>query len=281
MINVSRSSCPPSLSGPSSVGVKEAERAKAHFENRVPGQKAFTFRAYKRDDVRAALEGMFGPKCAYCETVYAGGHQMTIDHYRPKGGYELPSGKLQQPGYWWLASTWTNLLPTCTDCNSERGHDIEGSIRVIGKANRFPLADERRRARQPGREAGETPLLLDPTIDEPGDHLEFIGGGVVIAAETGGRESERGAQTIEVLALRRPHLVASRRNHLKKVEGTIRRYLRAVLRFDREGGPEALEALVEAVDDLRDYMDGSTQYAQMGRQWIRRELARAGLPLPF
>lgn len=280
MIKIPRSTCPPSLLGLKSVGRKEAERAKAHFENPVPAGKKFTFRAYKRDDVRAALEDMFGLKCAYCETVYAAGHQMTVEHYRPKGGYSLPNGKLQRPGYWWLGSTWSNLLPSCTDCNSERGQDCEGSKLLSGKANRFPLADETKRARQPGRECDEEPLLLDPTVDEPEEHLEFIEKGVVIAAETNGGESRRGKETIEVLGLRRSRLVKVRRDHMKKVEGAIRRHLRAVRRFDREESPEAHEVLVESVAELKDYMEASSAYAAMARQRIRGELARVGLPLP-
>lgn len=280
MIRVARGACPPSLEGPASAGAKEAARARAHFENPATSDRKFNFRAYKGPDVRAALEAMFGLKCAYCESVYGATGPMTVEHYRPKGGYELPDGKLQKPGYWWLGSTWTNLLPSCTDCNSERGHDYEEARLVTGKANRFPLVDESMRSRGAGQERDEKPLLLDPTVDDPEVHLEFIEKGVVAAAETDGRECERGGETIEVLGLRRPNLVKVRRDHLRKVEGAIRRYLRAVLRFDREGGVEARAVLVEAVADLQDYMEGSSPYAGMARQRIRRELKRAGLSPP-
>lgn len=280
MIRVQRTGCPPSLDGPESRGGRERERARVHFEDPATRNKKFTFRAYKGDDVRAALREMFRLKCAYCETVYAAGNAMTVEHYRPKGGYDLPDGTPQIPGYWWLGTTWTNLLPSCTDCNSERGHDYEGTRRVTGKANRFPLAEEAARATVPGTEGGEEPLLLDPTVDDPGDHLEFIDEGVVRARGDGNGESSHGRETIEVLGLRRPDLVTVRHGHLEVVDATLKRYLSAVEKLDREEDDFARGILEQAQRELTDLMADPAPYAGMARQRIRKRLVDAGHPLP-
>jgi uncharacterized protein (TIGR02646 family) len=279
MIYVPRGPSPTSLDGPESPGGIEAGKATEHFENPGTRLRKFRFQAYGRKDVRAALAQMFDLKCAYCESVYAANAPMIVEHYRPKGGFDLPNGKRQIPGYWWLGSTWTNLLPSCWDCNSERGHDYEGTRRVTGKANRFPLNDERRRATTPGQEHHEDPRLLDPTVDDPDEHLEFVEKGVIKPREQEGEKDRRGDETIEVLGLRRPNLVRVRRDHLKNVEGAIKRYRKALRRVDRNE-LEADEDLGEASDELKEYMEPGAAYAGMARQHIRRELANLGVPLP-
>ena len=75
--------------------------------------------AYKADDVKATLEQAFRGKCAYCESAYSAAQPMAVEHYRPKGEVVI-AGKRTPPGYYWLASAWDNLLPSCTDCNSPR-----------------------------------------------------------------------------------------------------------------------------------------------------------------
>lgn len=280
MIRIERCQCPASLDGPGSRGGKEATRAKGHFEDAATRRGKFTFRAYKGEDVREALRRMFGPKCAYCETVYAADSPMTVEHYRPKGGYDLPDGSRQIPGYWWLGSTWSNLLPSCTDCNTERGHDYEGTRIKTGKANRFPLVDENNRATSPGQETAEEPLLLDPTRDEPDEHLEFIDQGVVRAAKLADGESDRGRETIDVLGLRRHDLVTVRHGHQEMVDATLKRYLSALDKLDREQDDFAMEILEQAKRELDKFMEGSSPYAGMARQRIRERLAEAGHPLP-
>ena len=48
---------------------------------------------------------LFGGKCAYCETKVKPGGYFAIEHYRPKASVKI-DGKLEPPGYWWLASEW-------------------------------------------------------------------------------------------------------------------------------------------------------------------------------
>lgn len=278
MIKVPRGACPPSLDGVDSAGGKERAKAIAHYADPANAEKSFDFKAYKGNDVIAALQSAFGVKCAYCESRYGAVGPADIEHYRPKGAIELPDGTLQKPGYFWLAADWTNLLPSCIDCNRERGHEYEDGSGVTGKANQFPLVDESQRAAEPGKESGEEPYLLDPTVDDPDEHLEFIDDGLVRGALLDGGESDRGNETIAVLGLRRPHLVGERRDRLLEVDRSVRRFGKAAKRLDEDPTDSyARENLEEAIEELKAAIHPSAQYAGMARQRVRPFLAQVGI----
>ena len=213
MRRVMRTAAPPSLSGPISAGGRELAKAREFFQPVVgtPGTGTFAFTAYKAADVRAAMRAMFHRKCAYCETFYAAAMPDDVEHYRPKAGY-TEGGKQHKPGYWWLAMEWTNLLPSCADCNRARSQELVGTERrtVVGKANQFPLAEGSTRGSADAGVVSEQPLLLDPTVDDPAEHLEFLPDGVVRARLVDGGESARGQATIDVVALLRRDLVDAR-----------------------------------------------------------------------
>ncbi|MFF5100802.1 MULTISPECIES: HNH endonuclease [Actinosynnema] len=104
-------------------------------------------------------------RCMYC-----GDNEGTdIDHYRPLALEPL------------LAYTWLNHLLACSRCNSHH------------KRERFPCDDE------------GLPLLLDPTVDEPADHL-------LLALSTGRyvHLTARGEVTVEVCGLNRDLLTRGR-----------------------------------------------------------------------
>lgn len=109
---------------PGGAGASELIRARTHIARPIPAgatKKSFEYAAYKKDDVRTALDQLFHGKCAYCETSYAASAPVDIEHYRPKGGVsEAPV----HGGYWWIAMQWENLLPSCIDCNRKRGQTI-------------------------------------------------------------------------------------------------------------------------------------------------------------
>jgi uncharacterized protein (TIGR02646 family) len=146
----------------------------------APGakRKAFPFQAYKADGVKKRLEELFHGKCAYCESLYASQAPVDVEHYRPKGSVE---GAADHPGYWWLAAEWTNLLPSCLDCNRRRRQTapiLSAKLEVLykemltGKQDSFPVLGVRA-AQEPDDLSAERPLLLDPTRDDPDDHLAF------------------------------------------------------------------------------------------------------------
>lgn len=222
MIHVKRSPTPSSLLGDQSKGAKETKDAiKA-----VKAGTSFDFKAYKDADVVAALRTMFNKKCAYCEFHYAAGGPEDVEHFRPKGAIVI-NGKLEQPGYYWLAADWDNLLPSCIDCNRKRKKEFAvGGKKVSGKANLFPVADEGRRWRNHGRKNREEPLLLNPCEDDPEQHLEFLDKGLVRPVEgLDGTPSRKGEASIEVFGLIRRDLVEQREKKQTRVRAVIQRAL--------------------------------------------------------
>lgn len=147
-------------------------------------------------DVKQKLNSIYHNKCAYCEAE----HPLEIEHYRPKGKV---SGDNEHNGYFWLTYEWSNLLLACSGCNS--GEDAKGT--------KFPLAMGGKRIYSPQKDPSqwvsnsetflnEKPLLLNPEIDTPEDHLEFLFNGAV--KELNG--SIRGEKTISICNLNRERL---------------------------------------------------------------------------
>ena len=215
MIHVNRSqiTAPEILTGENTEGSKEKKKAIEYYDVTPPPEKAFKFKVYKNKQVGQALTNLFHGKCAYCESRYAGTQPMDVEHWRPKGEIHTDDGKKLKPGYYWLAADWSNLLPSCIDCNRRRTQKVGGENRTVGKANQFPLKDESQRARKEGEEFNEIPLLLNPCNDDydPRDHLEFVEEAVVRAKlDSSGKYSEMGTKSIEVYALSRSELVQDR-----------------------------------------------------------------------
>lgn len=95
---------------------EELGEARAHYAG--PNEGSYEFKIYKAAAIKAELDKLFHGKCAYCERFFASGAPVDVEHYRPKGGVE---GDTTHRGYWWLAMEWSNLLPSCIDCNRRRG----------------------------------------------------------------------------------------------------------------------------------------------------------------
>ena len=169
MIHVNRTQTPPELDGESSIGGRERARWREYYDGirkRRPGE----FSAYSNDNVRLTLIRMFHRKCAYCDSLTSIGD---VEHWRPKNAIVAENRTKVAEGYWWLAADWQNLFYSCPSCNQVRLREQEGNPRLIsaGKGCQFPVADESHRARNPGEEAMEAPLLLNPCVDFPEHHL--------------------------------------------------------------------------------------------------------------
>ena len=116
---------------------------------------------YSQTDVKTTLVTMFHGKCAYCEAKITHIDYGDIEHFRPKDIYPL------------LAVEWDNLLLACRVCN---GAEFKGT--------KFPL------------DSSGNPLLINPCIDEPDAHLEFVFDektkfALVVSKDTKGAESEK------------------------------------------------------------------------------------------
>jgi uncharacterized protein (TIGR02646 family) len=225
------------------------------------------FKAYKTAGVREALNAEFRFKCAYCESFFGAVMPVAIEHYRPKAKVTTEHGDV--PGYYWLAASWRNLLPSCNDCNSQRKQEIGGQMVTMGKGNQFPIADEVRRARAKGEERLEGRLLLHPYLDQPERHLEFGDDGVVRSRRVSGRTSRKGEHSIAVYALQRPILVQARQARILLIRGQMDVVEREARRHEADpADAEQGRILDEEVAKLRRFCDKEQPYALMARQMI-------------
>ncbi len=172
---------PAALKARNAAGLTELERVRSHLNAVLPAgqkRKPFPFLAYKAEEVKRRLEELFHGKCAYCESFYGSQAPVDVEHYRPKGSIE---GEPHHTGYWWLAMDWCNLLPSCLDCNRRRKQlnpTTISDLKVLydtmlsGKQDSFPVAGVRAVA-EATEFATEEAILLDPTRDNPDEHLVF------------------------------------------------------------------------------------------------------------
>ncbi len=279
MIKVDRAGVPPPavLTDPKRAGPRETKRAIAFFVG-AKG-KAPAFAAYKDPAVKQALEQLFRKKCAYCESSYQAVMPFPVEHWRPKGRVTLDDGSQLPKGYFWLAAHWENLFVSCSDCNGER-QQVElptNTERLMGKLDRFPLADEAKRASSPGGEEFEAPLLLNPCKDEPSEHLEFFdseGERAILRPKAG---SPTGTRSIEVYALNRLGLVRERQELVAQI---------TLLKLQVDQNLELLDTGLTAVQEplvmsniraallaLVRMRDASSRYAALARREIDGFLA--------
>lgn len=245
---------------------------------------SFEFKVYGDELLRDAINRVYGYKCAYCESDFGATQPVAVEHYRPKGEV-LEGGDRVKPAYYWLAADWENLLPSCTDCNSPRKQvdSPDGKKRVRGKGNHFPLEPGSKRARSPGKETEERPLLLHPELGEPGEHLEFLAeedrAGLIRAALVSGQPSEKGVQSIEVYALDRPGLQQARQKVAAKLLSHLRNTRASEGRYRANPTDAALKAEYdENVADLkRCYLDSGNGYSAMARQIVKARLPGVAL----
>jgi uncharacterized protein (TIGR02646 family) len=199
MIRVSRGRAPKQLAAVRRQELKVL-RAQWMTSRAAPGPLQSTYRIARR-----SLWIAQHYKCAYCEFIEQN-DQNDVEHFRPKSGARRALGLPKEPGYWWLAWTWKNLLFACAACN--RTH----------KGTWFPL-DRGSKPLKPWEQppGKERPLLVDPSLEDPIDHLRFE------PYRKEGKEhwrpnpragSLRGWKTIELLGLDRPGLLDLYKSHV-------------------------------------------------------------------
>ena len=172
---------------------------------------------YKDVEVKKALEKLFNNKCAYCEGEPTSQGPWDVEHYRPKGSVNENSA---HPGYYWLAYTWDNLLPSCTYCNQRRidqptwDEPVAGP--AAGKLDQFPLLNEQDRAMDPDSPLDrEKPALLNPCVDQDCEaHFRYDIQGHILPAESGDVRAEK---TIGLCHLERRRLRDARVKLMEKV----------------------------------------------------------------
>ena len=214
MIRIERSKVPV----PEVFSSKEMEIAIQKLEEFYKGRKETRsqkryikqFEPQLKLPILKALKSLFNGKCAYCESKIdeVTSHSL-YDHHRPKHGARGLEKEFADEHYWWLTYEWNNFYYSCSICNQY-------------KATWFPVSGKRIRVRTPYNKIiqEETPLLIDPCIDDPSSHLTFYNNGSVDFL------TERGKVTIDILKLNRKDLIKSREKALMDLFGEWELFLK-------------------------------------------------------
>lgn len=201
------------------------------------------FERWNHLEVRNALSQLFHRKCAYCESRVEVPH---IEHFRPKQGAMDLHGERSDQHYYWLAYEWTNLLLTCQDCSRTKGA-------------RFPIEGKRAPVGAMGLELMEEgPLLLDPCVDDPEEHLLYLSSGEVVS------ETKRGQVTIEVLGLNPLSLINGRAKAFRAIETLTMAMEPSSASREKHMYPGWLHAFVQSD------MPYAASQRQVARSWIER-----------
>lgn len=186
---------------------------------------------YGHANVKKSLTDLQNGVCCYCESHYDVTGYGEVEHFRPKGGWQQDKDdkSLHQPGYYWLAYRWDNLMYACKKCN------------VGYKQNYFPLEDPSKRFKEGTLDISqEKPLLINPYEElHPEDHLTFKG--PIIEAKTA-----KGAASIIYYGLDRNELDEERR----RIFNPLNALAKAVGFLNGEGKDETVEELKKCVKEL-------------------------------
>ena len=232
---------------------------------RSAGSKTYRFDPdiYRAPQVQVALRTLFFDKCAYCE-YFLIRSDMNVDHFRPKGSV---SGLCNHFGYYWLAYDWRNLLPACVCCNQiRRARPVWPKVTpgpAAGKGTSFPIKDESRRAYSPSDSVAlETPLLLDPTVEDPAKHITFDPLGHPIGI------SKQGETSIAIYNLDTRLLNRERRFVIQDMVGLVRE-----LKFTLSASGQSGRHLSEIEADIARKTESSAPYAGAARSVVKNPIA--------
>ena len=237
-------------------------------------------------------------KCAYCEGQYRlTANEGDVEHYRPKGRVRdkenhivkivWAGAQVNHPGYWWLASEWTNLLPCCSDCNRKRKHNhvtldqnnqatVTTDRTIAGKKDAFPLHGPLRANGPNDPLQVEQPLLIDPTLRDPGQHIDWwineLRFPMMTARLHGAAADPFAAVSIKVLGLNRQGLVEERGSLLQDLAATFE-IIRDLIRAAGSMAPSAQrdETIAKAVFHLnrvRAKGESTERYSAVARAYV-------------
>ena len=134
---------------------------------------------------------LFDGKCVYCEIKLRSLDEAELERYRPHNNAIQDESELFNPAekhYMWLTWEWSNLYLACKEC-------------VAAKRALFPIREDKKRAVPFTYDAYslclEEPYLLNPSLDNPLNHLDFDDSGHVKPKQ----DSKRGEKTINILEL--------------------------------------------------------------------------------
>ena len=183
---------------------ERAGRVSAHEHPDIEARRLWELQRNRAfNEIRSTLRAMAGGRD---RCMYTGDSEGTdIDHFRPLAHFPE------------LAFEWTNLLLACSRCNSN------------DKRDQFPID-----------ESGQ-PLLIDPTAEEPLDHLDFIPANGLYHHRT-----RKGWESIRIYGLNRDVLARGRRASWTVVQACLILYAEA----KRAGRVDEMGRYEQAIRDL-------------------------------
>lgn len=112
--------------------------------------------------IRLALHGMSNECCAYCGKKIQL-NEMDVEHFLPKETFE------------YLAYCWENYLPSCKSCNQTLKHNfIPNSLKNrLLKDVEIDFLPDFETYNKEEILGNCNDRLIDPSFDEPSEHLEF------------------------------------------------------------------------------------------------------------
>ena len=267
MIRLERPATPPAyFASPEIERFRAGVRAFFSRPERKRRQERPEFPLFPRRSYALVLEALGAlshQKCAYCESSMAASGA-ALDRFRPKAGAVGLKGDFSTEHYWWLAYAWENIYPCCLKCNKFKG-------------GKFPVEGRRCRADAGQQElAAERRLLVDPFVDVPHEHLDFLDNGTVVP------RSSMGDITIHTLELNRSDLVRARQRVAQDVSRQLARTRlpsnvvgEAVSWLERlEGSASRVEDAPNVLRRVARSLDGSQPYAAVARALLRRWLTQ-------
>jgi uncharacterized protein (TIGR02646 family) len=207
----------------------------------------------RRDGYQLAKDHMHRmqhAKCCYCEHIQVPSHN-DVEHYRPWSKY------------WWLPWTWENLLFACRACNGKGG-----------KEDAFPLLPgSRPLAFGEPAPGGEFPELLDPSVDDPREHIRFVRDPRGQWGPSG--ISWRGAITLHVVGLTRDEF---RELYNRHVEKTVKPVVDDLHEAKRQRTPPEFEAFWRR--KLAELLDPARSFRALSEDVLRHEFPSFPAPPP-
>ncbi len=192
---------------------------------------------YRAGDVRERLIADQFSKCAYCESIVTKQFN-DVDHYRPK------------KEYYWLGHQWENLLYACPLCNRTY------------KKHHFPLKDESKRHQV----ALETPLIINPTTEDPAQHIKY-NRHIMVPRIVDGVIDEKGKATIDLFQLNNRKPLVSEREQLYETFEMVKRkkeIAKAYIKSSIHTNVLIARELLDLCNELQEKMKApSTPYSGM------------------
>lgn len=161
-----------------------------------------------------ALNLSYDNKCAYCERIC----KADVEHYRPK---KKVRESINHPGYYWLCYEWTNLIPSCINCNREGAkHDqfpVLANYVIAPTIDQNGEIDLRTQIFSNSPLSDELPELIHP--EEPNfDPFAFfdfeVDENLLGIRMRGIDDALRGDSTIKICLLNRQELRVDRKNQV-------------------------------------------------------------------